>query len=808
MKCFPKYVSFLAFCSILFINFQESGYTQTVERWGLLEVSLTGPSEGNPFLDVSLKAKFTQGERSFEPEGFYDGKGVFKVRFMPDSLGTWTYETTSNLPDLDGKSGEFECVQPSGDNHGPVKVADRYRLEYADGTPHFSIGTTCYAWTHQGEELEEQTLKTLAASPFNKMRMCVFPKHYSYNRNEPPHYPFPRDEEGENDFTRFNPDFFRHFEKRVTDLMDMGIEADIILLHPYDRWGYEKMEVEEASRYLRYVVARLAAFRNVWWSMANEYDLMENYVESDWDHFFQVVRDADPYGKLRSIHNCVRNYDHTKPWVTHVSLQSSNLDRALEYREEYGKPLLFDECKYEGDVPQGWGNIGPHRMLYNFWAGSLSGCYVGHGETYMHPEDILWWSKGGVLHGESPERIAFLKQFFENLPYQEMAPDPEVSPGNYVYSKPNEIYLVLLDSTKVSNIDLPGSRPYKVDEIDTWNMEVRPLGNAQPGGYRIAPRYPNYVVRLTPYSTGEAVRPDAVAKVDSSEGVAPHQVQFQGSGGVEYHWEFGDGSTSKKPSPTHTYSGHGVFTPVLTVTDDQGLSSTTALSIRVFPQPPNDLETASSWPGSREGLVFLWENEDGAFTEGLELEKRDGAVIENSGPMKLGKGSVIIEGIADRLLSACRDSNQLTIEAVLNTPNKNQKGPARIITFSQDHGSRNFTLGQNGNKIVLRLRTSENSGNASDPQITLCKIEPDKPIHLIVSYFPGQMNVYVNGERVKSTADLGGDFSTWGEDHHFLFGDEWVGDRSWEGTLDHVAIYSRYVAEEEASKVYELFQLE
>ena len=26
------------------------------------------------------------------------------------------------------------------------------------------------------------------------------------------------------------------------------------------------------DRYLRYVVARLAAYRNVWWSLANEYD--------------------------------------------------------------------------------------------------------------------------------------------------------------------------------------------------------------------------------------------------------------------------------------------------------------------------------------------------------------------------------------------------------------------------------------------------------------------------------------------------------------------------------------------------------
>jgi len=44
--------------------------------------------------------------------------------------------------------------------------------------------------------LEEQTLKTLADSPFNKLRMCVFPKSFAYNANDPPNYPFVRGADG------------------------------------------------------------------------------------------------------------------------------------------------------------------------------------------------------------------------------------------------------------------------------------------------------------------------------------------------------------------------------------------------------------------------------------------------------------------------------------------------------------------------------------------------------------------------------------------------------------------------------------
>ena len=35
-----------------------------VERWGVYELALKGPREGNPFLDVQLRAQFKQGERA------------------------------------------------------------------------------------------------------------------------------------------------------------------------------------------------------------------------------------------------------------------------------------------------------------------------------------------------------------------------------------------------------------------------------------------------------------------------------------------------------------------------------------------------------------------------------------------------------------------------------------------------------------------------------------------------------------------------------------------------------------------------
>jgi len=179
----------------------------------------------------------------------------------------------------DGIDNDTDYLRPDWQaSHFGSRHPGIIHFAYADGTPYFPFGTTCYAWAHQGDAMEEETLATLRTSPFNKIRMCVFPKHYEFNHNEPELYVFPRtapaskeNPQGTNNYTRFEPAFFAHFEKLLTRLRDLNIEADLILFHPYDRWGYATMPAEVDERYLRYVIARFAAYRNVWWSLANEF---------------------------------------------------------------------------------------------------------------------------------------------------------------------------------------------------------------------------------------------------------------------------------------------------------------------------------------------------------------------------------------------------------------------------------------------------------------------------------------------------------------------------------------------------------
>ena len=119
------------------------------EQWGLFEVVLSGPSAGNPFVEVQVGATFVHGHRTCRVNGFYDGGGTYWVRFMPDAIGEWTFTTDSNVPELAGHTGEFLVTASS--SHGPVRTQGTTGFVYADGTPHRSIGTTCYNWVNQPE---------------------------------------------------------------------------------------------------------------------------------------------------------------------------------------------------------------------------------------------------------------------------------------------------------------------------------------------------------------------------------------------------------------------------------------------------------------------------------------------------------------------------------------------------------------------------------------------------------------------------------------------------------------------------------
>jgi hypothetical protein len=470
--------------------------SQTVEQWGVFEFRAPGPSAGNPFVDIDFSARFTFGHRTVEAAGFYDGDGIYKVRFSPDTVGRWSFETKSASQALDGLAGTFDCTRAQPGNRGPVGTAHQFHFQYADGTPYFPFGTTCYSYGFAPAPLDTRTLDNLKQAGFNKVRMCLLPKPLGKRQLEMPfeHIGSAATEDladdghsrEQFDLARLNPAYFRHVEERIQALLDAQIQADVILFHPYDAWGFKSMGREADDRYLRYAVARLSAYRNVWWSIANEYDLVKSKSMTDWDRFFRIVQESDPHVRLRSIHHSRVVYDHSKPWCTHASLQEYDFKKSAARLAAWNKPVLYDEIQYEGNIARRWGNLSPEEMTWRFWRAIVNGVYATHGETYMAADGNPVWSDAGELHGTSAARITFLRKLLEKTGTTGLiaAEDPYyLNAGN-----PGALYLWYFDYHCVGEYEfpLPPNVSFKATLIDPWAMITSPIDGAFTGKSKIA----------------------------------------------------------------------------------------------------------------------------------------------------------------------------------------------------------------------------------------------------------------------------------------------------------------------------------
>ena len=92
-----------------------------VERWGMFELSLPGKTDGNPFTDYEIRGRFEGRHEDVMVSGFYDGDGIYRIRFMPSYTGAYRYTVFGSFSDRE-TSGTFRVREASEGIHGPVFV--------------------------------------------------------------------------------------------------------------------------------------------------------------------------------------------------------------------------------------------------------------------------------------------------------------------------------------------------------------------------------------------------------------------------------------------------------------------------------------------------------------------------------------------------------------------------------------------------------------------------------------------------------------------------------------------------------------
>ncbi len=125
--------------------------------------------------------------------------------------------------------------------------------------------------------------------------------------------------------------------------------------------------------------------------------------------------------------------------------------------------------------------------------------------------------------------------------------------------------------------------------------------------------------------------PKAAVQSDKIAGALPFEVQFQSVGTddpdgdrLSFHWDFADGTTSSESHPKHIFREVGTYRVVLTVTDQDDLTSSASTTIYAGNDPPKiawevDGNTSFYWPDRPIAYsVTVHDKEDGTLGHGID----------------------------------------------------------------------------------------------------------------------------------------------------------------------------------------------
>ncbi len=218
----------------------------------------------NPYASVTLRIEFRSPRfRTYAMPAFWDGGGKMIVRFTPPEAGPWTYKVTSNVPSFDGRQGMFSAA--ASDAPGFVVVAnvhhwatDNQQLVIGNIKPHLWMGTIADRFAFDNEAGFQQELSDSAQNKFNHFRGSILggmnDRALVYSGPDRP-----------------NPAYFDQLDRRIAELHKRGITTDLMLASNPECITELFPDTQGRERFIRYVVARYAAF-NITWQGFEEFE--------------------------------------------------------------------------------------------------------------------------------------------------------------------------------------------------------------------------------------------------------------------------------------------------------------------------------------------------------------------------------------------------------------------------------------------------------------------------------------------------------------------------------------------------------
>jgi hypothetical protein len=280
----------------------------TATVWEPYEISLaTQHIYTNSYTDVSLSAVFTGPAETIMIDGFWDGGQKWKIRMAPTETGRWSYVTSSNDPQLNGKTGTFDVME-SGKKGFVVRDPDyAFAFKRSNGARILLMGDT--NWNGMSDRDGMFSLSTYNAyidnrsnQKFNFIRSYIVSIYPASTDSS--HY-----NEGGRAFEPWNPDslnpwYFKEVDRRIEYANSKGITMHLLLgsggTNMTDFFGWDNGKMQ---RYIRYIAARYSAY-DISWEGRAEFEEQASAAPGAENLANQIgnwLEQYDPYGHLQSI---------------------------------------------------------------------------------------------------------------------------------------------------------------------------------------------------------------------------------------------------------------------------------------------------------------------------------------------------------------------------------------------------------------------------------------------------------------------------------------------------------------------------
>ncbi len=440
--------------------------------WTVFETALESETAyENPFWDVDLLVRFTGPEGQVkEIDAFWDGVPTdgdsdapsrWVVRFSPDAVGQWRWETICSdrgNAGLHDHRGKFTCVPYEGENplyrYGALTLSeDRRSFTWADGSHFFWLADT--AWNGVLRSGEEDWARYLAVRRDQGFSVVQFVSTQWRGASEA--LGGDRAFTGTERITVF-PEFFRSREARVAAINEVGlVAAPIILWAVWESDPGLALTEADAVRLARYIVARWGAYHVIWF-LGGDGNYLDERAER-WCHIGRGVFGESREGRDRLVtmhpggQTWVGELFRQEPWYDFIGYQSGHGSSeehlrwliegppATQWDGDPVLPVVNLEPNYEGHpsyhMDRRFTDYEVRRAAY--WSLLLTppaGVSYGTNPIWVWPEVpelpdghpniglVEPWEQGLLLPGI--RSMTILRAFFEVMPWWTLQPAPEL----------------------------------------------------------------------------------------------------------------------------------------------------------------------------------------------------------------------------------------------------------------------------------------------------------------------------------------------------------------------------------------------